>query len=137
MKLNAVILTLAVGFCSSVMAGNIHFHPKAKADIAKTPSNLTYPGPCDIEIINDSSDTVYVSGTFDDNTALDGFYMSPYQVAQYISLDYYGYCHAGMYIRIQTLNGYTPYAAYTPVRTIVHLQSYLQEQEIKATLSKH
>lgn len=129
MKLKSLIIGLCISLCTSVFAANQHIHPKATDNNTKQAADkLTYPAYCEIEVINNSYDNVRVTGVFDDGTILPPFNVYSFESPHYISLFYYGYCHAGMNIYVDTWSGYRIYAAYTPVHTSVKVYPYLAKQ---------
>lgn len=137
MKIRTLILMLCVTLCSSVFATNQHLHPKAtdtENDKAAS-KTVNYPAFCEIEIINNSYDNVTVSGVFDDGVAMQPFNVYSFEAAHYISLYYYGYCHSGMNLYINTWNGYTLWSGYTPVQTSIRIVPYLANQ-VKAEITK-
>lgn len=106
MKLKSLLLMFCLSLFSNVFAANMHLHPKADShvngsDAQSAKKEMNYPGFCQIEIINDSFTDVRVFGTFDDYSTID-FNIYRYEAPHYISLYYYGYCHNGMYINIQS-----------------------------------
>lgn len=133
MKLKSLLLVVCFSLFSQVFAANLHLSPKAdeqdKKSIAK---NLTYPGYCQIEIINDSFTDLRVFGTFDDGATLD-FSIYRYESPHYISLFYDFYCHSGMYITIQSPY-YTVYSGWTNTNSTIRVIPYLKKQ-VKAQLS--
>ena len=135
MKLRAFVFACCFSLISSVFAANQHLHPQA-GNAEKAPANkgLTYPGYCEIEIINQSYDDVRVSGLFDDGIGLQPFSIYSYESPHYISLYYYGYCHAGMNIYIDTYSGYRVYAGYTPTNSTIRIVPYLAKQ-VKAEVT--
>ncbi len=137
MKLRSLILGLCVGLCSTVFAANQHVHPQAdKTDNkAMAAQKVGYPGYCEIEVINSSFSNVTVYGVFDDGLALSPFNVYSFESPHYISLYYYGYCHAGMNLYIDTWSGYHIYAGYTPTGSTVRVVPYLANQ-LKAEVVK-
>ena len=117
MKLKSIAISCLVALCPSVYATNTHVHPEDKTKEAVTSAapavQAKYAGFCEIEIINQSSDDVRVSGTFDDGAPLYPFTIYSYEAPHYISLFYYGYCHYGMDLYIDSYYGYPLYAGYT------------------------
>ena len=136
MKLRLVVLGLCVSLCASLFAGNQHGYPEENsASTASSPKKVSWPGYCEIEVINNSYDDVRVYGVFDDGVLLQPFNIYSFEAAHYISLFYYGYCHAGMNLYIDTWSGYHVYSGYTPIRTTIHVVPYLTNQ-LKAEISK-
>lgn len=142
MKLRSAILGFCLSLCFSAFASNVHMHPQSATDTkniqvsaAQTPE-MKWPGYCEIEIINNSFDDVRVFGVFDDGVSLEPFNVYSFGPAQYITLvDYWGYCHAGMDLYIDTFSGYHVYSGYTPRKTTIRVVPYLTNQvkaEVKA-----
>lgn len=129
MKLRSLLVGLCVSLCSTVFAANHHFHPQAtNSDNKTTEKKVAWPGACEIEIINNSYDDVRVYGVFDDGSSLTPFNIYSYESPHYISLYYYGYCHSGMDLYIDTWRGYHVYADYTPRGSTVRVVPYLANQ---------
>ncbi|WP_133127012.1 hypothetical protein [Legionella nagasakiensis] len=135
MKLKSFLFLCFMSLFASAFANNQHEHPKAHStEVKRTQKSVTWPGPCEIEIINRSYDIVQVYGEFDDGEWLR-FNIPPYDAPHRISLYYYGYCHYDMFLSIDTLSGYRVYTGYPAVRTIIEVFPYLANQlkaEIKA-----
>ncbi len=128
--------------CSNVWAvENIHLYPSSKVPLAakKQVDDLKYPGYCEIEIINNSYYDVRVFGTFDDGEELRPFRIYPHEYPHYISLYYYGYCHYGMDLYIETLAGYRIYSGYTRRYDTIYISSdiYANNPKISVKLEKH
>lgn len=125
MKIRSMLFVLCFGLCSIVMASpSVHTHPKADSVNQKaTAQALTYPGSCDIEIINDSYTDLQVLVTFDDG-ARTSFHMYPRDIPQYVDLYYYGRCHSSAYITIQSPYD-TAYSGWTSVGTTLRIGPYL------------
>ncbi|NBX85612.1 MAG: hypothetical protein EBQ95_08430 [Gammaproteobacteria bacterium] len=116
------ILALAVSLIASTSfatSSQYHLYPNSKIeDIPKSSKNASKSAPtCLIKITNDSHDDILVYGTFDDGTPLQPFIIYAYESSHYISLFYYGFCHAGMDINIDTTSGLRLYNQYTWVNT--------------------
>ncbi len=135
MKLKSLIFGLCVSLCSSVFAADKT--PLAQAHNAedRVPLKTSYPGYCEIEIINNSFDDIRVYGVYDDGATMIPFNMYSFEAPYYIPLYYYGYCHAGMNLYIDTFSGYHIYAGYTERRTTIRVVPYLANQ-LKAEISK-
>lgn len=133
MRLKSLLFIVCFSLFTQAFAANVHLNPKAnnedKNSIAK---NLTYPGYCQIEIINDSYTDVRVFGTFDDGSTLD-FNIYRFESPHYISLFYNFYCHSGMYVTIQS-PFYTVYSGWTNTNSTIRVVPYLKKQA-KAELS--
>lgn len=119
MKLKTFVLVCLLGLSSSLFAANQHIHANAQGTtepaagaMSQAPKKMGWPGYCEIEIINSSYDDVRVYGVFDDGIALEPFSIYSYESPHYISLYYYGYCHDGMDIYIDTFYGAHVYAGY-------------------------
>lgn len=127
MKLKSVLFVVFFSLFNSVFAANMHLNPAASSqDIKTVQKGISYPGYCQIEIINDSFTDVRVYGTFDDGEYLD-FNIYRYEAPHYISL-FYGFgCHSGMYITIQSAFG-TIYSGWTDVNSTIRVVPYLAKQ---------
>lgn len=115
---------------------NMHSYPMTdvKTDIKQQVKELKYPGYCEIEIVNNSNYTVRVYGLFDDGQELTPFRIYPHEYPHYISLYYYGYCHYGMDLYVETLGGYRVYSAYTRRYDTVYITSYMFANNAEASL---
>lgn len=137
MKFKKAILGCALALFSSVYAAdNHHVYPNDKS--LNTPAQSVqakYAGFCEIEIINNSFDDVRVSGVFDDGIPLIPFSIYSFEGPHYISLFYYGYCHYGMNLFIDSYSGYNIYSAFTPRETTIRIYPYLKNK-VKAELIK-
>lgn len=129
MKLKILLLGLCVSISSSLFAGAPHLHPQANSTDKQSPAKgLTYAGYCDIEIINNSFDDVRVYGVFDDGSSLYPFNVYSWDAPASISLYYYGYCHSGMDLYINTFSGVPIYAGYTPRSSTIYITPFLRNQ---------
>lgn len=114
--MRTLVLLFTLIFGNVWAAENVHYFPNDDATSLKSSiseQNFKYPGYCEIEIVNNSNYTVIVSGVFSDGSDLIPFRIYPFEYPHYISLYYYGWCHYGMDIYIQTLDGYRVYSGYT------------------------
>lgn len=136
MKMKALLFVSCLSLLSSAFADNRHVHSQAKgaAVTASSVKNAMTNGYCEILVINDSNEDILVEGQFDDGEYMAPFYMTPYTPPQPISLYYYNYCHASMYVHISTRYGYTVYAGYTRVDDTIRIVSGLQNK-LKAVMS--
>lgn len=133
-KIKTLVFVCCMSLVSSLFAATTHLHPHAKPE--EKPSvnkSIGIFGLCEIEINNYSSNDVQVYGLYDDGTALAPFYMYRYGVPHYIDLYYYGYCHTGMNLYIDTLSGYPIYASYTTVGSRVEIYNRLYQMQVKVT----
>ena len=136
MKLRSLIIGLCLSLCSSVFAANQHLHPQANSnDNQSTEKKVGYAGYCEIEIINSSFNDVSVYGVFDDGVTMQPFNVYSFESPHYISLYYYGYCHSGMNLYINTFGGSYVYSGYTPAGSTIRVVPYLANQ-LKAEVSK-
>jgi hypothetical protein len=129
MKLKFLLFVFCFGFLGQAFTANKHLHPKAlETDKNKKPAinSMMYPGYCEIEIINNSYDDVRVYGSFDDSSPLDPFTIPYYDAPHYISLHYYGYCHSGMNLLIQSRWG-TIYSGWTNVNSTVRIVNFMNQ----------
>jgi hypothetical protein len=137
MKLRSLILGLCVSLCSTVFAANQHLHPQSDKTDSKSlaAQKMGYPSYCEIEIVNNSFENITVYGTFDDGFSMSPFNVYSFESAHYISLYYYGYCHSGMSLYIDTWSGYHIYSGYTPTGSTIRVLPYLGKQ-VKAEVIK-
>ena len=114
-----VLVVSLIASTSFATSPQYHLYPNAKIeDQKKSIKNTSKSAPtCLIKITNDSHDDILVYGTFDDGTPLQPFIIYAYESSHYISLFYYGFCHAGMDINIDTTSGLRLYNQYTWVNT--------------------
>ena len=137
MKLRSLVFGFCISLCSFGFAANQHLHPQANSNdttSASTEKKVGFPGYCEIEVINNSYDNVRVYGVFDDGAGLAPFNVYSFESPHYISLYYYGYCHAGMNLYVDTWSGYHIYAGYTPTGSTIRIVPYLANQ-LKAEVS--
>jgi hypothetical protein len=97
---------------------------------------LGWPGYCEIEIINQSNNDVNVYGVYDDGIALAPFSIYSYEFPHYISLYYYGYCHAGMNLYIDTFYGSSVYAGYVSRYSTIRIVPSLFGGKIQAQVQE-
>lgn len=136
MKLKSLLLCWCLCMVSSVYAANHHLHPNdGPIEKSFTDKNFTWPGYCEIEIINRSYQDIYVYGDFDDGYRLDPFMIYSFEGPHYISLFYYGYCHSGMYLYISTDQGYLLYSGYAQRRSSIRVVPYYSNQ-MKVEITK-
>ena len=139
MKFKALLLIL-LGSMSSIVMAEQHAHPNLNPNdqsqqASKNSKQMTYPGSCEIELLNHSSYDVRVNGVFDDGISLIPFNIYSYDAAQYISLYYYGYCHDGMDLYIDTFFGTSVYAGYVPRYTTIRIvNSLFGQNKLQATV---
>ncbi|MCL9685522.1 hypothetical protein [Legionella maioricensis] len=133
MKLKSLLFVVCFSLFSNVFAANLHINPKADAEDKKSiTKNISYPGYCQIEIINNSFTDVTVFGTYEDGSSL-AFGIYSFDAPHYISLYYNLYCHSQMYITVQSPY-YTLYSGWTNVNSTIRILPYLKNQA-KAELS--
>ena len=134
MKLKSLLVAICFSLVGHAFAANQHLHPKAnevdnnKSSVAAKPSML--PGYCEIELINSTYNDVNVYGTFDDGAPLMPFRMYSFESPHYISLFYYGYCHSGMRITIESIQfpyNVVIYDAWTYANSTVRVVPYLNK----------
>ena len=129
MKFKSLILGCFFSLCSTAFAANLHIHPETdNAGIQPAVNAVERAGSCEIEIINQSYNNVRVFGEFDDGSSLQPFNVYSFESPHYISLFYYGYCHPGMDLYIETFNGDYVYSSYTRRKTTVRIVPYLTNQ---------
>lgn len=139
-KRKSLILFCCLSLATSVFASHRHVHPQGNVTDSHESKQMTnrvqWPGACEIEIINDSYEDVRVRGVFDDGTRLYPFYVYSFEEPHYISLFYHGYCHAGMDLYIEKLNGYPIYSGYTQRQQTIRLFSYASNKIKAAVVTK-
>ncbi|KTD60267.1 hypothetical protein Lsan_2045 [Legionella santicrucis] len=131
MKLKSLLFAICFGLFGHAVAANQHMHPKANEvdnnkNSVSRPSML--PGYCQIEVINRSYDDVYVYGIFDDGIGLPAFMVPSFDSPHYIDLFYYGYCHSGMRVTIESIRfpyNVVIYDQFTTVNSTVRIVPYL------------
>lgn len=127
MKLKSLLFLVCFSLFTNVFAVNLHINPKADSEDKKSiAKGVTYPGYCQIEIINDSFTDVSVFGTYDDGSSV-GFDIYRFDAPHYISLFYNFYCHSQMYITIQSPY-YTLYSGWTNVNSTIRILPYLKKK---------
>jgi hypothetical protein len=137
MKLKSLLFVCCLSLLTSAFAENRHLHPQASNSSAKTAAakpidkRANSPGYCEIEIINSSYDHVRVYGVFDDGATLTPFNVYSFGSPHYIDLYYYGYCHAGMNVWIDTFSGYRVYDRYTFSNSTVRIVPYLRSLKVE------
>lgn len=121
MKFKTYLLALLMGFSAPMFAAtNKHMHDNAqnmtaeseKKSNAHAQTKMGWPGYCEIEIINHSYNDVRVYGVFDDGVPLQPFTVYSFESPHYISLYYYGYCHDGMNLYVDTMYGSSVFSGY-------------------------
>lgn len=137
MKLKSLLFAVCFSLIGQVFADNVHLNPNAKATDQNKKSvskAAMYPG-CEIQIINDSYNDVYVYGVFDDYAQVN-FPIYAREFPHYIDLFYNGWCHAGMNIRIDSLQFpyQTIYSYWTSVNSTIRIIPYLKNG-IKAEIA--
>lgn len=125
MKFKTLAFAFLMGLSAPLFAANQHFHTSMPAPVVADGVNaqnkMGWPGYCEIEIINHSYDDVRVYGVYDDGVGLAPFTIYSYESPHYISLYYYGYCHSGMDIYIDTLYGAHVFSGYVPRYTTIRI----------------
>lgn len=133
MKLKSLVFGCFMGLCSSVMAGPKHMHSQTADSKISSSYAPAWASSCEIEIINRSYDDVRVFGMFEDGVGLEPFIIYSFEYPHYISLYYNGYCHDGMELDIDTVNGQHVYGNYVRGGTTIRVVPYLMNQ-VKAEL---
>lgn len=108
-------MLLGTALSLSAYAADVHYHPKSSVKVAKELAKSTeasmqsvkpgWPGPCEIEIVNQRYEDIIVSGSFEDGAPLTPFVYYSYGNPQYISLIYRDpngmvTCHGSMYLNV-------------------------------------
>ncbi len=145
MKFKGFVVACLFTLFSPVFAANQHVHSDANNDtqmaqsakdskLTNAAKKMGWPGYCEIEIINHSYSDVRVNGVFDDGIALTPFSVYSYESPHYISLFYYGYCHDGMDLYIDTFYGTPVYAGYVPRYSTVRIVPSMFGSKIQASV---
>lgn len=134
MKLTALFFGICVGTCPSIFASNT-FPISAGTTTKHAPpsQHASFPGYCEIEIVNNSFDDIRVYGVFDDGALLEPINIYSFEAPYHIPLYYYGYCHAGMNLYIDTFTGYHVYAGYTERRSSIHVPYYTNPLKVEVS----
>lgn len=130
MNFKALLFMLSCSLMSTAFAdANHHTYPQSTpTENTATDKQIQWPGYCEIEIINQSYDDVRVYGVFDDGTPLVPFNVYAYEAPHYISLYYYGYCHAAMELDIDSLStGYHLFSGYTRRNSTIRIVPYMNQ----------
>ncbi|MCA0403378.1 MAG: hypothetical protein LCH30_06205 [Proteobacteria bacterium] len=120
MKLRALLFTLCFAIFSTSFATNSH-HTHPKANTADSKKAVKMAGYCEVEIVNRSYDDVTVYGRFDDGSPLQPFNIYAREIPHYIDLYYYGYCHSGISLYIESFGHYSVFEGYVPAGSTVEI----------------
>jgi hypothetical protein len=132
MKLKSILFAVVFSIFGSAVAANLHMNPNATPeDKQSATKNLTYPGYCEIEIINDSFSDLRVYGQYDDGATIS-FDIYRYEYPHYISLFYNFYCHSGMYLTIQTPFN-TAYQGWASTNSTIRIVPFLKKEKAVVT----
>jgi len=116
---------------------NRHFYPNSLQNAAPEATvkdqKLGVFG-CYIEILNDSYSSVIVTGRYDDGVPLIPFNIYSFEYSHYIDMFYSGYCHNGMYLNIETFDGYPVFSGYVYTGSTIHIVTWYANK-IKADVS--
>lgn len=108
-------LLLGSTLCLSAYAAEVHYHPKSSAKLSKelkasaeasqSATKPGWPGPCEIEMVNQRYQDVIVAGSFEDGAPMAPFVFYSYSSPHYISLIYRDpngmvTCHGSMYLNV-------------------------------------
>lgn len=133
MKNRLWFMFCCLSLTTSVFAVNhLHLQESAK-NSANVSKMVTYPGVCEIEIVNESNLNLVVSGNFMDGTQLTPFHFPFYDSLHYISLYYGGKCYRGMYIYINTLTGHPIFSGYVLTHHTVYVLPFSREAKVEIT----
>jgi len=122
MKIRSLLFVACFSLLSTGFAETHHFHAKANENASA--NQRVFPGSCEIEIINDSFYDLNVYGRFDDGSLMAPFAIKHWAKPHYVSLFYYGTCHAGMDFYIETSDGVHKYNGYTPVGKTIKITTF-------------
>ncbi|KTD35714.1 hypothetical protein Lnau_0698 [Legionella nautarum] len=144
MKFKSLVLASCLGLFSSAYADHNHSYPQTNVPAGKSDlkKGATYPGPCAIEIVNNSYEGASVYGTFEDGVPLESFYIPGYdRIPHVIHLDHYdtryGYrfCHRGMDIAIEDARHHFIFDNYITDGSSIEIRPYFNNQ-LKAEVKK-
>ncbi len=136
MKFCVLMIAAILSFFNTLHAENMHLHPQAN-QIARS-EQFALPGYCEIEILNHSYDDIRVNGVFDDGVSLVPFNVYSFGRAEYISLYYYGYCHDGMDLYIDTYYGKPVFSGYVSRYTTIRIvPEYYGSKQLKAIVESN
>lgn len=129
MRLKVWLAGFCLQVCSLSFATNVLFHPEA-SEAEREPAKWGWD--CEIKIINNSFDDIRVYGVYDNGFQMMPFYIYSFEPPYHISLFYYGYCHYGMNLYIESYSGWPIYSGYTPVgRTIIATDYLLHRPKVE------
>ena len=81
-----------------------------------------YPGHCQIELVNDSHESITVHVTFDDGTPIV-FQMHSLDSPHYVDLFFHGYCHSRAHVTVSDWK-HILYHNYTNVQSTIRIVPY-------------
>jgi len=97
---------------SNSFASSHHHQLNPSLDIKKT----TYPGYCEIQVENRTTNHLYVRGVYKTNLEVK-FNIPPFDTPHYINLSYDGKCHSTMFLEFYE-NGYRVFSRHVTVNGI-------------------
>lgn len=118
MKLKSLLFVCLMGLFVTSFAGNRHAPVYNEQAIAKSATKkVQMPGPCQIEVINQSDYLLKVDGEVSDVYGIigivDTFSIPVYDAPHIIELrGANGYCPYGMYVHIRKSGWFSDYIAY-------------------------
>lgn len=136
MKLKSLMVSLCLSACSMAFAGEQPLNAQGNgAGPLAASKNLSAPGYCEVELINQSYDNVTVYGTYEDGVSMKPFNMYRYDT-YHIPLYYYYSCHSSIYLDIVTFNGAHIYSSWTRTGQIVRIVPSYFSGQLKVELEK-
>lgn len=99
----------------SAQSADVHYHPKSSPKLVKKIAQSAepamqsvkpnWPGPCEVEIVNQRYEDIIVSGSFEDGAPMSPFVYYSYSGPHYVSLIYPDpngmvTCHGSIYLNI-------------------------------------
>ncbi len=137
MKRISLILVCLLCLSSAAFSNNRHVHSATgnASDFKAAGVKASWMDGCEIQIINQSYADVRIFGIFDDGSSLEPFNIYSFEAPHYISLYYYGYCHEGMEIDIETFYGYPVFSGFVRRGTPLYITPYYGSR-LKAQVRK-
>lgn len=138
MRLKIAAFIFLIPFISCSFAKNErHFLENQPENPSVSSTKASYADFCEIEIFNHSDEDVRVSGFLDNGVPLEPFTIYSYDQPYYISLYYYGHCHRGMNLMIESYFGYPIYQEYTRRQTTIRIVSSFMKEKARAVVVQH
>lgn len=130
MKLKYLLLISYLSLATTALANPYHLYPQCNSEKNSHYAVKNFPDVkyCQIEIINNSPEDIWVYGRFDDDSSLIPFYIYSFDRPHYISLLYNDFCHEQMHLTLKIARGYPVFAGNTQSNSIVTILPYRKNQ---------